>query len=51
MIVYHGSTVIVSKPLIIQQDRYLDFGFGFYTTTICYINFLYAKGNPWVILC
>lgn len=33
MIVYHGSTVLVSKPLIIQQDRYLDFGFGFYTTT------------------
>lgn len=33
MIVYHGSNVIVSKPKLIQQNRFLDFGFGFYTTT------------------
>ncbi len=33
MIVYHGSNVIVTKPEIIIQNRYLDFGFGFYTTT------------------
>lgn len=33
MIVYHGSNVIVSEPRLIQQNRYLDFGFGFYTTT------------------
>ncbi|MDO4438012.1 MAG: DUF3990 domain-containing protein [Eubacteriales bacterium] len=33
MILYHGSNVIVSKPKLIQQNRFLDFGFGFYTTT------------------
>ena len=27
MILYHGSNVIV------KQNRFLDFGFGFYTTT------------------
>lgn len=33
MILYHGSNVVVSKPKLIQQNRFLDFGFGFYTTT------------------
>ena len=33
MILYHGSNVIVSKPRLILQNRFLDFGFGFYTTT------------------
>ena len=33
MIVYHGSNVEVSTPRLIQQNRFLDFGFGFYTTT------------------
>lgn len=33
MILYHGSNVIVSKPKLVYQNRYLDFGFGFYTTT------------------
>ena len=33
MIVYHGSNVIVDKPKLIAQNRFLDFGFGFYTTT------------------
>ena len=33
MIVYHGSNVIVLEPKLIQQNRFLDFGFGFYTTT------------------
>lgn len=33
MIVYHGSNVIVEKPELIVQNRFLDFGFGFYTTT------------------
>ena len=33
MIVYHGSNVCVSEPKLIQQNRFLDFGFGFYTTT------------------
>lgn len=33
MILYHGSNTIVSKPRLVQQNRFLDFGFGFYTTT------------------
>lgn len=33
MIIYHGSNVIVDKPKLIKQNRYLDFGYGFYTTT------------------
>lgn len=33
MILYHGSNVIVSQPRLVAQNRYLDFGFGFYTTT------------------
>ena len=33
MILYHGSNVIVKEPKLIPQNRFLDFGFGFYTTT------------------
>lgn len=33
MIVYHGSDVIVEKPVLIKSKRTLDFGPGFYTTT------------------
>lgn len=33
MILYHGSNVTVDQPKLIQQNRFLDFGFGFYTTT------------------
>ena len=33
MILYHGSNTIVSEPKLIPQNRFLDFGFGFYTTT------------------
>ncbi|MCI8376186.1 MAG: DUF3990 domain-containing protein [Lachnospiraceae bacterium] len=33
MILYHGSNVIVDKPMLIRQNRTLDFGSGFYTTT------------------
>ena len=33
MILYHGSNVVVSKPKLISQNRFVDFGFGFYTTT------------------
>ena len=32
MKVYHGSLVIVENPEIRVGDRYLDFGYGFYTT-------------------
>ena len=33
MILFHGSNTIVKEPRIIDSDRYLDFGPGFYTTT------------------
>lgn len=33
MKLYHGSTDIVEQPGIIKGDKFLDFGFGFYTTT------------------
>lgn len=33
MILYHGSNVTVEKPVLVKQNRFLDFGFGLYTTT------------------
>lgn len=33
MILYHGSNQVVYQPRLIRQNRFLDFGFGFYTTT------------------
>ena len=33
MELYHGSTVIVDKPVLLPEQRTLDFGSGFYTTT------------------
>ncbi len=33
MVLYHGSNLVVSRPRLVQQNRFLDFGFGFYTTT------------------
>ena len=33
MILYHGSNLAVLEPKLIRQNRFLDFGFGFYTTT------------------
>jgi hypothetical protein len=32
VVLYHGSNVIVDKPLLVPQNRALDFGKGFYTT-------------------
>jgi hypothetical protein len=32
MILYHGSNVLVEKPRLLNQTRFLDFGSGFYTT-------------------
>ena len=32
MKIYHGSLVVVEKPEIRTSDRFLDFGYGFYTT-------------------
>ena len=34
MIVYHGSTVILKDPDINHSYRQLDFGMGFYVTTV-----------------
>jgi hypothetical protein len=33
MILYHGSNVAVRQPQILQSERMLDFGTGFYTTS------------------
>ena len=33
MKLYHGSTEIIKQPLILESQRLLDFGKGFYTTT------------------
>ncbi|MDD4593194.1 MAG: DUF3990 domain-containing protein [Parabacteroides sp.] len=33
MIVFHGSDVVVKKPILLMPKHTLDFGAGFYTTT------------------
>lgn len=33
MILYHGTNLVVEKPCPVEQNRFLDFGFGFYTTS------------------
>jgi hypothetical protein len=33
MLLYHGSSITVDKPRLIEQTRGLDFGPGFYLTT------------------
>jgi len=33
MLLYHGSSLAVEKPRLIEQQRGLDFGTGFYLTT------------------
>lgn len=33
MILYHGSDIVVDKPVLLTSKRTLDFGPGFYTTT------------------
>jgi hypothetical protein len=33
MIIYHGRNVVVEQPKILQSERMLDFGAGFYTTS------------------
>lgn len=32
MIIYHGSNIAVERPRLVLQNRFLDFGKGFYTT-------------------
>lgn len=34
MIVYHGSDVVVQTPDVLHSYRNLDFGKGFYVTTV-----------------
>ena len=50
MIIYHGSNLVVEKPILITQNRYLDFGYGFYTTTnkeqaISFADKVYRRKN------
>ena len=33
MILYHGSNLVVFEPKLVVQNCFLDFGYGFYTTT------------------
>lgn len=33
MILYHGSLEIIEKPAILEPNRTMDYGKGFYTTT------------------
>lgn len=33
MKLFHGSTIIVENPKLMENQRFLDFGKGFYTTT------------------
>jgi hypothetical protein len=44
MKVFHGSTDIVEHPLILDTQRLLDFGKGFYTTTSA------EQAEKWAIL-
>ena len=32
--IYHGSNVVVSKPTILINGHYKDFGYGFYCTDL-----------------
>lgn len=32
MLLYHGSNQKVETPRLVEQNRFLDFGYGFYTT-------------------
>ena len=34
MVLYHGSNMVVKQPKILQSERMLDFGAGFYTTPV-----------------
>ena len=53
MIIYHGSNLVVENPKLIVQNRYLDFGYGFYTTTnklqaISFAEKVYRRKNEGV---
>lgn len=44
MELFHGSNIAVEKPRIIQPDRRLDFGTGFYLTSS------YEQAERWALL-
>lgn len=44
MLLYHGSNIEVTNPQIIESDRRLDFGKGFYLTSS------YAQAKRWAEL-
>lgn len=44
MILYHGSNIVVENPKILQSDRKLDFGTGFYLTSS------YEQAERWAVL-
>ncbi len=44
MKLYHGSNIIVDNPKILQTDRRLDFGMGFYLTSS------YKQAERWSLL-
>ncbi|WP_311442381.1 DUF3990 domain-containing protein [Hoylesella enoeca] len=44
MLLYHGSTKIITTPLLVHSKRPLDFGPGFYTTT----NF--GQAEKWALI-
>lgn len=44
MILYHRSNIVVENPKIIQSDRRLDFGTGFYLTSS------YEQAERWAYL-
>lgn len=38
MKIYHGSLEMVEQPKILQPNRKLDYGEGFYTTASCMVQ-------------
>lgn len=44
MLLYHGSNITVQNPQIIESDRRLDFGKGFYLTSS------YEQASRWAEL-
>ena len=44
MKLYHGSNIVVEKPKILQSDRRIDFGTGFYLTSS------YEQAERWALL-
>lgn len=43
MMLYHGSDQVVKEPIILEPERKMDFGKGFYTTTS------FTQARKWAI--